>query len=411
MDEKYPTIVIGSGQAGLATSYHLTQRRQEHIVLEQASQAGNVWRNDRWDSFVLNTPNWLFRLPGAEYTGDDPDGFMPRQEIVKTFEQYTERYHLPVQYGVRVCSVESSVDGAGYRVKTEGDTLEARNVVIATGLFQRPKIPAFSQDLAMHILQLHSGQYRNPDSLPAGAVLVVGSGQSGCQIAEELYMNRRKVYLCVSSAGRSLRRYRGKDAFKWMQLTGFMDRTVDKLQSPKMKFAANPQISGRDGGRNLNLHQFARDGVTLLGRIQDGRGGRIWLAPDLHENLARADKFAAEFVKQVDAFIAQSGMIAPQESLPDLGDGYEVEEVSQLDLMSAGINTIIWAAGYAFDFNVVKLPVCDSDGYPLQKRGVTNHPGLFFVGLPWLHNFKSGLLAGVGEDAAYITEQILERGF
>lgn len=402
----YQTVIIGGGQAGLATSYHLKQRGQEHIILEQAPQAANAWRNDRWDSFVLNTPNWMFRLPGGEYAGDQPDGFLPKGEIVTAFEQYIDRCQLPVQYNTRVKSVEYLGNGAGYRVQTEGEDIQARNVVMATGLFQRPKVPAFSSSLPAHITQLHSGQYRNPQSLPPGAVLVVGSAQSGCQIAEELYLSGRQVYLCVCSAGRAPRRYRGKDLFKWMELSGFTDRSVDRLPSPMAKFAANPQISGAGGGHTINLHQFAQDGVVLLGRIQDGREGRIWLALDLKENLKRTDKFETDTVKLIDEFIARSGLDAPAESLPVLQDGYKQEEIHTLDLVSAGINTIIWAMGYAFDFNLVKLPVFDGDGYPRQKRGVTDYPGLYFVGLPWLSKFKSGLLSGVGEDAEYIAQKI-----
>ena len=409
MTQKYPTIIIGGGQAGLSTSYHLTQRGQEHILLEQAAQAGNAWRNDRWDSFTLLTPNWSFRLPGAEYQGVAPDGFMKREEIVAAFEQYILRFQMPVQYGVKVSSVEPITDGPGYRVSTDEAVLDARNVVIATGLFQRPKVPAFSADLPAHISQLHSGRYRNPQALPPGAVLVVGSGQSGCQIAEELYLSGRAVYLCVGSAGRVPRRYRGKDVYEWLRLSGFLDRTVDKLPSPKAKYAANPHLSGRDGGRSLNLHQFARDGVVLLGRIQNGRAGRIWLASDLKENLARADKFEVEIVKLIDGLLLQTGMDAPLESLPVMRDGYEAEEIGDLDLLSVGITTIIWAIGYRFDFDMVRLPIFDSDGYPVQRRGVTDYAGLFFMGLPWLYKQKSGLLLGVGEDAEYIAEKIAGR--
>jgi len=334
---------------------------------------------------------------------------MPRDEIVSYFKQYIESFHLPVHYQVRVTSVERDVDGQGFLVKTEGDILQARNVVIATGLFQRPKNPPFSSDLATRITQLHSGQYRNPMSLPPGAILVVGSGQSGCQIAEELYQNGRKVYLCVGSAGRVPRRYRGKDVYEWMNLSGILDRTVDKLPSPKAKFAANPRVSGRDGGRTLNLHQFARDGVVLLGYLQSAQGNRIWLASDLKDNLAKADNFEAEIVKLIDGFIAQAGLNAPSESLPELRDGYDTEEITELDLRSAGITTIIWAMGYGFDFSFVKLPVLDSDGYPLQKRDVTDYAGLYFVGLPWLYKYKSGHLIGVGEDADFIASAICDR--
>lgn len=404
MGEKIETIIIGGGQAGLATSYHLGRRGREHLVLEQAAQAGNAWRNDRWDSFALLTPNWSFRLPGAEYDGDAPEGFMPRAEIVARFERYVERFRLPVQYGQRVLAVEP--DDAGYRVRTETAQWQTRNVVVATGLFQRPRLPAYSAALPPAVTQLHSGQYRNPEALPPGAVLVAGSGQSGCQIAEELYLSGRRVYLCVGSAGRAPRRYRGKDVYDWLNRCGFLDRTADKLPSPRARFAANPQVSGRDGGRSLNLHQFARDGVRLLGRLQAARDGRLWLAPDLHENLARADKFEADLVKLIDGYIARAGLSAPAEGLPELRDGFAQESVTELDLRAAGITSVIWAMGYAFDFNPVRLPVCDADGFPLQQRGATAYPGLFFVGLPWLHKQKSGLLLGMGEDADHIAAAI-----
>jgi len=406
MSQKIETVIIGGGQAGLATGYHLSRRGREHIILEQAAQAGNAWRNDRWDSFTLLTPNWSFRLPGAEYDGTEPEGFMPRDEVVARFEQYVERFHLPVQYQVRVTAVEQHPEGQSYLVRTEETVMQARNVVTATGLFQRPKMPPFSADLSTQVLQLHSGHYRNPQLLPPGAVLVVGSAQSGCQIAEELYQSGRRVYLCVGSAGRVPRRYRGKDIYEWMTLSGSLDRTADRLPSPQAKFAGSAHVSGRDGGHTLNLHQFARDGVVLLGHLRGAQQNRIWLASDLKDSLAKADRAEAEIVNLVDDFIARSGLDAPLESLPVLRDGYDAEEITELDLRSAGITTIIWAMGYRFDFSLVKLPIFDGDGYPIQTRGVTAYAGLFFVGLPWLYKQKSGLLFGVGEDADYIASTI-----
>ncbi len=406
---KTDTIIIGGGQAGLATSYYLTKQGQENIVLEQATQAGNAWRNDRWDSFTLLTPNWSIRLPGAEYRGAFPNGFMPRDEIVAMFEHYVALFHIPVQYQEQVTSVEKKSNSQGYRVATPKTDWEANHVVIATGLFQHPKVPSFSGALAPGVVQLHSGAYRNPQSLPPGAVLVVGSAQSGCQIAEELYQSGRKVYLCVGSAGRVPRRYRGKDVYEWMHLSGFLDRPVDKLPTPKAKFASNPHVSGKDGGHTLNLHQFARDQVTLLGHIQDGNDTRIWLARDLKESLAKADQLERDIVKMIDGFIDQNGLQVITESLPGLRDGYEAEEISEIDLRSAGITSIIWAMGYEFDFSSVKLPVLDSDGFPVQKRGITGFQGLYFVGLPWLYKYKSGHLLGFGEDAEFIASDIASK--
>src|SRR5215469_11990690 len=399
------TVIIGGGQAGLAVSYYLSHQDRPHVVLEQAEQAGNAWRNHRWDSFTLNTPNWQSSLPGAEIASANPDGFRSRDEVVKYFEEYIERFHLPVHYGVRVHRVTRSETSHRYVVETSGGTFEAQNVVIATGLYQKPKLPAFSADFSAQIRQIHSDEYRNPQSVPAGAVLVVGSAQSGAQIAEELYQSGRKVYLSVSRSGRVPRRYRGKDANWWHDHMGDYDRTVDQLPSPQAKFVSKPMISGTNGGHTLNLHQFARDGVTLLGRIQGVKDGRVILAQDLKENLALADKFEDDFVKSVDEFIAKNGLDVPQEVLPALEDGYS-EQLSELNLKDTNINTVIWATGYSFDFSMVRLPIFDGDGYPIQKRGITNYPGLYFVGLPWLHNAKSGLLFGVARDAAHIVAVI-----
>jgi putative flavoprotein involved in K+ transport len=398
------TVVIGGGQAGLSTSYHLMQRGREHIVLEQAAQAGNAWRNDRWESFTLVTPNWWFRLPGAEYHGDNPGGFMPRDEIVSAFEAYAEQFHLPVQYGSRVTSVEPVEGERGFRVSVGATMIRANHVAMATGLFQTPKRPAFSSTLPSDITQLASGQYRSPGQLPPGAVLVVGTGQSGCQIADELHQSGRRVYLCVGRAGRFPRRYRGKDGYDWFDLIGAADQLTESLPSPQARFGGNPHVSGRAGGRSLNLHQFARDGVTLLGHLRGGEGDRLALAPDLHECLAQADKFEADYLKGVDRYIAAAGLEAPEEERPALLDGFDLPEPTTLDLRSAGITTIIWAMGYDFDFSLVHAPIFDSAGYPVQKRGITAVPGLYFVGLPWLYKRKSGLLLGVGDDAQYIVE-------
>jgi putative flavoprotein involved in K+ transport len=400
------TVIIGAGQAGLAVSYYLSQLDRPHVVLEQAAQAGNAWRNHRWDSFTLNTPNWQSSLPGLEIESRNPHGFLSRDEIVAYFEDYVKRFHLPVLYNVHVQSVVLQSSGQRYVIETNVGRFDADNVVVATGLYQKPKFPKFSANFPKEITQLHSDQYRNPQSLPQGAVLVVGSGQSGAQIAEELYQAGRKVYLSVSRAGRVPRRYRGKDANWWHDRIGDYDRTVDQLPSTEEKFASKPMISGTDGGHTLNLHKFVRDGVILLGRVQGVQDGKVILAQDLRENLARADKFEADFVKSIDEFVAKNHMKASEEVLPVLRDGFDVEQLSELDLNTAHISTVIWATGYSFDFGMIQRPIFDGDGYPVQKRGITDCPGLYFVGLPWLHNAKSGLLFGVGQDAAYIASAI-----
>jgi len=407
LTERINTVIVGGGQGGLSSSYYLKQQGREHIVLEQSNQAAKAWR-ERWDSFTLNTPNWMTRLPGAEYQGDNPHGFLDREKIIAYFEDYITRFELPVRYGIEVKSVE--LIRSGYLVSCDGVEFEAVNVVIAAGLNQKARIPAFSMNLSGEIHQLHSGEYRNPLELPEGAVLVVGSAQSGCQIAEELYQNGRKVYLSVCSAGRVPRRYRGRDVTFWLEKIPFFNRTIDDLPSPKAKFAANPHVTGNAGGHNLNLHQFMKDGVVLLGRIKSIAGKRIYLDSDLKENLEKADKFEADIIEKIDGYILANGMEAPLESLPDLRDGYAAQVISELDLKKAGITSVIWATGYGFNFGMVKLPIFDEDGFPIQKRGVTEFSGLYFVGLPFLHTAASGLLVGVGEDAGYITEHLAQMG-
>lgn len=405
MTHTLDTIIIGAGQGGLATSYYLKKQGREHLVLEQSDQAGSAWRDGRWDSFTLVTPNWTFRLPGAEYNGEDRDGFLNRDQVVAIFKGYAEKFGLPLRTNTRVDAIEAGADGC-FIVRTQDAVYEARNVVVATGLFQAPKQPAFASCVPPGIAQLHSGSYRNPSQLPEGGVLVVGSSQSGCQIAQELHQSGRPVTLCVSAAGRIPRRYRGKDIMEWAALLGISDRTVDMLPSPKAKFAANPHMAGKSDGGSINLHQFAREGIQLVGRLQDVQGGKALLAPDLHENLAKADKFEADMLQNIDAYIAKAGLDQPEEQLPQRKDGYAVALTRELDLEASGIRSIIWAIGYSFDFSMVRFPIFDEDGYPIQKRGVTAQPGLYFVGLPWLYKQKSGLLGGVGEDAVHIAEHI-----
>lgn len=410
MSERIDVLVIGAGQAGLSISYYLTQQGRQHVVLEQASVLVPAWRG-RWDSFTLVTTNWTIKLPEFPYPGDDPDGFMPRDEVVEHLEQFAASFNPPVRFGVRVNSVEQNLAGDGYIVRTDNGDFEADNVVVAAGSFQDGRIPAFSSDLAAEIVQLHTSDYCNPESLPDGAVLVVGTGQSGAQIAEELYQSGRRVYLCVSSAPQFPRRYRGKDAVWWLNELGAFDQTVDTLPSPKARFEASIHVSGKDGGRTLNLHQFARDGVVLLGHMERASGNTVYLAPDLKETLARVDKSAAELKQKVDEAIEERGLDAlGPETEPEPQDGYHAEITRELDLNAEGIKTVVWATGYKFDFSWVRLPIFDEYGYPVQQRGITDYAGLYFLGLSWLHKAKSGLLFGVGEDAAHIAADIAARG-
>jgi putative flavoprotein involved in K+ transport len=402
------TVVIGAGQAGLAISYYLTRADRKHVVLEK-DRMGKAWRDERWDSFTLVIPNWTLGMPDMAYDGDDPDGFLSRREVVEYLERFATLFNPPILEGVEVRAVEAAAGSDDLVVRTSAGDYQAANVVVAAGMFQSPRIPIFSRRLAGEVLQIHSSEYRNPEQLPPGAVLVVGSGQSGAQIAEELFEKGREVYLATGRAGRLPRRYRGEDGARWLSRMGFFDRTVDQLPSPAARFVSSAHVSGKDGGHTIDLHRFSRDGITLLGHVRDAQGTTLIIAPDLHDNLAAADKVAREFKQGVDKFIEREGLQVPEDEEPELRDGYETPVITELDLDSAGIRSIVWATGYSFDFSWVKFPILDESGYPIQERGVTTQAGLYFLGLPWLHTIESGLLSGVGRDAAHVAEHINSR--
>jgi len=406
--ERIDTVIIGGGQAGLAMSYLLTQQDREHVILEKNQRVGSSWQN-RWDSFHLVTPNWQLQLPGFHYEGDNPDGFMPRDEVVSYLENYAASFNPPIRFGVEVTSVEQSDNVGRYFVNTIEGGYEANNVVVATGTFQYPNIPESSKNMSGKVEQLHSSEYRNPDGLPDGGVLVIGSGQSGCQIAQELKESGREVRMCIGEAGRLPRRYRGRDGMWWAMKLGMTERTVEQLDSPDERFVANPQISGKDGGQDINLHEFARDGMRLHGHLQYARNGQILIAEDMHQSLAAADQMATQFRRGVDKLVAETGLDAPEEKVDEPQDGYKQEEVSKLDLENAGIKNAIWATGYRWDYSWVKLPIFDDFDYPVQEKGVTDYPGLYFVGLHWLHKLKSGIFLGLGEDATHVAEHIAGR--
>lgn len=399
------TLIIGAGQAGLGASWHLLQRGVEHIILEKSDRAGAAWRDQRWDSFALNSPRWASALPGDPYSGDDPEELLPRLRVLDYFDVYVKKFAFPIQYRICVTAVEP-LEGRGWLVTTDSGAWRADNVVIATGLFQSPKFPAFAAQIAPRVAQVHSSAYRSPAALPEGAVLVVGASQSGMQIAEDLHTAGRRVYLSTGQAPRAPRRYRGRDVFGWLKPAGFFDRTPDMLPSPRLRFAGNPQVSNRRDGPPVNLHYFSREGMQLLGRLTGGSGERLSFADDLPANLTRADQGEADLVKMMDGYIAAHGIEAPAERLPEYTDGYTVKPLRQLDLAAQGVSAILWANGFGFDFSMVKVPVTDEFGYPIAPRGVTQFPGLYFIGMPWLSKFQSGLLIGVNEDAEYLAEKI-----
>jgi putative flavoprotein involved in K+ transport len=406
--EHVDVVIVGGGQAGLALSYYLTAQGRDHLILEQG-RIVESWRSKRWDSLRLIAPNWSLRLPGFAYAGDDPDGFMGKDEVVSHLETYARSFGAPVREGVRVTAVERSPADTHFLVRTQGDSYKADQVVLATGALQQPRVPAFAAQLPASVTQVVGPAYRNPQSLPPGAVLVVGSGETGCQIAEELVRAGRRVFLAGGRSWWEPRRYRGRDIAAWMRLAGWFERTVDELPPGVRTGQSNPQLTGGDGGHDISGHTLAREGVRLLGRLQEVHDGRAVFAADLAANLAWGDEQARSWLQAIDDLIAQQGIEAPHEDWPDdllTSEDHSYEVLTELDLPDAGISTVIWAMGYRPDLAWVGLPILDGEGYPVQRRGVTKVPGLFILGLDWLHTAKSGLFAGVGEDAAYLAEHI-----
>lgn len=405
MPERIPVAVIGAGQAGLATSYHLAAKGIEHVVLERG-HVGETWRSRRWDTFNLVTPNWTVQLPGHPYDGDDPDGFMPRTEIIEYFKRYAAAGAAPVKEGIEVSRLEA-VGSGGFRLQLADDVIEAHQVVVATGAFQRPNRAGNSTDsVDSDMVQLHTDGYRNPDQLPDGAVLMVGSGQSGCQIAEELQLSGRQVYLAAGRCGWVPRNLGGQDIAWWLRETGFYERTADQMPEPPNKFACNPQLTGKDGGHDLNLRTLAAAGVVITGRLRGFIDHKALITDDLSESVAQGDQFWAKLKQGFDDHARRSGLPVPEaEEPPPVPDAH----LSELDLRTLGVRSIIWATGYRPDFGWIELPAFQSDGYPVHERGVSSFAGLYFVGLHWLHKPKSALLYGVGEDAQHVVGVIEQR--
>lgn len=402
MTDATQVIVIGGGQAGLATSYCLKQKGIDHIVLDRG-RIGDTWRK-RWDSFCLVTTNSLCRLPGHPYDGDDPGGFMGRDDIVRYVERYAAKFEPPFHGGVEVARLGRDDDG--FVVTTSEGEFRAPKVVVATGTHQHPRTPPCAADLDSSITQLHSSAYRNADGLPRGAILVVGSGQSGCQIVEDLELAGRTVHLAVGKAGRVPRRYRGKDVTLWAERLGLVNLPIhDHPKGEAVRFGPNPHVSGRDGGHTTDLRDFARRGIRLHGHVTGFQGTRAALAPDLAANLDAADEACREITGVIDKIIEAKGIAADPPDL-EVHDWQPGPPQTELDLAEAGISTVIWATGFRYDFGWVDLPVFDDRGYPRYERGVTELPGLYFVGLHWMYTQGSGLFYGVGRDAEHIVEHM-----
>lgn len=414
MDAEVDTLVVGGGQAGLAMSYCLDRAGVAHQVLERRDSLGGAWQ-DRWDGFYLNTPNFSLSLPGMPYSGPDPDAFMPRDAVVEYFRHYAKAIGAAVRTGTDVTRI-AAADGGAFDVETTRGSWRARNVVLATGGFQKAKIPALSGGLPGHIVQLHTDEYRNPGQLPDGAVLIVGTGQSGGQIAEELLGAGRDVHLAVSTCPEAPRRYRGKDTFFWMMQLGLHGPehglnglTVERLPSPAARFACNPLLSGADGGHDIHLRDLGRRGIRLHGHLEAADDGDLVFSDDLAERLATIEAgFSQRLQPMLDAYIAAAGIEAP-EAEPRPADDWLPSEPARLNLAAEGVTSVLWATGYRLDFGVLDIPVLDDWNYPRHSRGVTEYPGLYAVGLPWLTGHSSAIVAGVGRDAEYIAEHIAGR--
>jgi putative flavoprotein involved in K+ transport len=404
----YGAIIVGGGQAGLSVSYCLKERGVDHVVLER-SRIGNSWRTQRWDSFCLVTPNWQCQLPGHPYEGPDPDGFMRTPEIVDYLESYVAAFRPPVLEGVEVLSVQLRERGVhGFDVSTSSGQLVADQLVVATGGYHAPRIPKVAVEFAQSVFQVHSSEYRNPESLPVGEVLVVGTGQSGCQIAEDLHLAGRKVHLSVGSAPRCARRYRGKDVVEWLHRMGHYDTPIDDFgNKAQVRDKTNHYVTGRDGGHDIDLRRFALEGMRLYGPLEGIHDGQAQFAPGLKRNLDSADDVYRSINRSIDAYIEKHGMRAPPktEYVPPWEPGVEI---GTLDYAAAGIRSVVWAAGFETDFGWLKLPVFGADGYPQHVRGVTPIDGLYFIGLPWLFTWGSGRFCGVGSDASHLADRIVE---
>ena len=411
MGRSQDTVVIGAGQAGLVTSFWLTQLGVDHQLLERRDTLGGAFQ-DRWDGFYMNTPNLSLDLPGMPFDGGDRDAFIPRDAAVNLFRRYAELIAAPVHTGVDVIRLSAAPED-GFLIESSRGSLRARDVVLATGAYQVPKVPALAARLPGGVAQLHTHDYRSPEQLPDGAVLIVGTGQSGGQIAEELHAAGRDVHLAVSVVPEAPRRYRGQDLIYWMLETGkhgpdygINALTREALPSPALRVAPNPQLSGTDGGHSIHLRELGRRGIHLHGHLEAVDDGVITFSDDLLERLAAVESaFGQRSRKAIDAYIAAAGIDAPDQADAE-ADSWVPDEPARVNLADAGITAVLWASGYQLDFGFVDLPLVDEWGYPKHSRGVTDFPGLFVVGLPWLTRHYSSIVGGVGLDAEYVAGRV-----
>ena len=402
------TVVVGAGQAGLIMSWHLQRAGREHLVIDRRETLGGGWQ-DRWDGFRLVSPNWITALPGYPYDGPDPDGFMVRAAISARVRDYASVIGAPVQPATELRRLRTDgATGRRFHLETSQGPIDADAVIVATGGFHDPKVPPGAAGFSTGVHQVHALHYRNPEQLPPGSVLVVGSGQTGLQLAEELHAAGREVVLSVGHCGRAPRRYRGQDWFWWVRQLiergpelGPQLPTVEQLPERRARFACNPHLSGHGGGHDTNLRQMALDGIRLAGRFTEADGMVVRFAPDLADNLRFADGFFDARVRPLfDAFAERAALdLGPDDRV---SPEHEPPELTELDLAAAGISTVLWTTGFAPDYGWLDLPILDEFGVPRHVRGVSEVPGLSFIGLLFQHDNGSANLAGVGRDAAFL---------
>ncbi len=409
--ESVNTVIVGAGQAGLAVSALLREQGREHILIDSRASLGGAWQ-DRWDGFQLVSPNWMLGLRGFDYGGGDPDGYLPRDEIVAHFRRFATAIDAPVRLGTTVTRLAAKPGrgAARFRLTTSGGEIDVRTVVVAAGPFQVPYIPGFGAALDPSIDQVHVHHYRSPASLREGSVLLVGSGQSGVQLAEELTTSGRDVTLAVGKCGRFPRTYRGKDAFWWLRELAVHGAAFDvrlpapaDLAGPRARLNCNPQLSGHGMRHDTNLRQMARDGLRLAGRLEGFDGTTARFADDLQPTLAFVDRFFDErFRPKFDAYAERADLGLPLDSMAQVD--FEPSPITELDLAAARVSTVIWTSGYRPDFGWLELPVVDEWGLPIQAGGWTDVPGVGFIGTPYLVDMASANLVGLERDAIALVE-------
>jgi putative flavoprotein involved in K+ transport len=401
-NQETEVLIVGAGQAGIAMSEHLGLQGVPHLVVER-DRIAERWRSGRWDSLVANGPAWHDRFPGQEFN-IAPDTFATKDQVADYFVAYAEKIDAPIRTGVEVTSVRKNNGRAGFRVETSDGTIEARHVVAATGAFQKPMVPMVVPG-STGIHQIHSSSYRNPQRLPEGAVLVVGAGSSGVQIADELQQSGRQVYLAVGPHDRPPRSYRGRDFCWWLGVLGKWDMSAPPRGAEHVTIA----VSGAHGGHTVDFRALAASGITLLGMAGGFENGVMHFAPDLRTNIENGDANYLSMLDEADAYIARNGLDLPEEPQARvLGPDPDclTNPVLELDLAAAGVTAIIWAIGFAFDYSWLQVDAVDDTGRPRHQRGVSSEPGIYFLGLPWQSRRGSSFIWGVWHDAKYLADQI-----